>query len=689
MKATITIVGVSAALLLGGIGCSRNQSSNSVTNPDPNTFTPTGTVNGVLVDAITNTPVAGATVAIMSQTATTGTDGQFTITNVPAVGVANTTNSAGNFVPTPYPVVIDLTSYNSKLAAGAVKYPNIVLSSVAVTYSSLGDGIGGSSNHATPVNGFVANMTPTVGHLDANLKVLVVNAGTMVPAVGATVTLTPTSTTSVPNSTATSTSGNSGNNASGNTNNVAATATTDANGIASFSAVEAGRVFIASALTSDGNWQGNMTAQAPGDGITKSYVTPNATASGTCIDLTAIATKAPYPISVTPAAYSDIAPGATSVMYTFSEPIAATGYALATTQATSTQGGLWADIASSVTYNGAKAGQLPFSLTWNTAMTQLSVNFTTVAASKYSVSIAAALGSGKLTDAYKNVSADTNGVASMTFTTNGTLTPGKPAIWQDSNTATPNYVEWLPTANTYQYVVQVTRMLGAVVDDVSYIATPNNIIDVTTINPVAMPTATTITAGTGGFQGWSSSQVPYTYNVNVYAVPGWNASNYLVGGTASNTLTFTNNTRPTMAYTAAGSTLPAGGSQLTTATTNYTVVFTFTTPIYNTATAVGPVATAMSRASVESTNSWAVIPANSPAAGIYTTPTATGIAIPKVTNVLLDPNGLKATVTITTVGNSLTSTWDPSHLQFIFSGSDITGQTCAKQNYDGAVGVVF
>ena len=81
-KVLLVAFALSLALIVVGCGDSRDTSS---TNPNANTFTPKGTVNGLLRDAVTNVALVGAKVQIMDRVATTDSSGIFTITNVPAL----------------------------------------------------------------------------------------------------------------------------------------------------------------------------------------------------------------------------------------------------------------------------------------------------------------------------------------------------------------------------------------------------------------------------------------------------------------------------------------------------------------------------------------------------------------------------------------------------------------------------
>jgi len=678
----LTVAGVCGALLLGGLGCG-GHNSNSVTNPNTSTFTPTGTVNGVLVDSVTAQPIAGATIAIMTQTTVTGPQGQFTLTNVPANGTAVGILTGDPGGGTSYPVVIDLTKYNAGLAAGAVKYPNYVYAAVDVTYSSLGDAQPGSStNHATPVDGFVANMVPTVGKLDANIQILVVDGHTLAPAVGATVTLL-----SATNGLNLNTTINS---SVGVVPNQIMSGPTDATGKVTFSNMQANESFTANATSADNNYTGTMDVVTMGDNTTKTYVTAAklpANPEGTCLQLFALSQQSPFILSVTPASLSDIAPGATAVTYTFSEPIAKTAYSLATAPSTSVAGGLWGDV--SVTYNGPKASNMGYSLSWSTDMTKLSVNFPTVAASRYTVDISTALLS--LQDAFNNFGVDDLNLAVVAFTTNGGLTPQAATIVQDTNPATFTNITWLRTTNTYQYVVQVQRSLNGLVDDTGWAATSSTVIDVRTIddtngNLIFVP-------------GWASGQLAYSYEVTVYSLAmATDPGNYLITGVPSNTVPLANLV-PASIFGVGSVVVPDGNGvlptdfgTLPTGTTSdgfgaaagdvvtYQVQAQFTgvgngglIPAH-TQTAV------MFREAVENMANWTVskaVAANPGGAWLDGVVPADDV-LPVITNVTFDELNQIATVTFTTTQIAAGATWDPEHVVFGTTAVDVTGLALAN-----------
>ncbi|OGS99455.1 MAG: hypothetical protein A3K04_06160 [Gallionellales bacterium RBG_16_56_9] len=173
---------------------------------------------------------------------------------------------------------------------------------------------------------------------------------------------------------------------------------------------------------------------------------------------------APAIISVTPEQNADIAPAATNVVFTFSEPILQTAD---TSTSPSVPTGLYNTVA--VNFNGAKASNIARSLSWNATSTQLTVNIPALAASsRYSVSLA---GTGTaLRDANNNAVTNiaTAGKGVLSFTTNGSTTPAAPAAVTVTNSASLNYnsptvlLNWLPVSGAKAYnVYRAQNFAGA------------------------------------------------------------------------------------------------------------------------------------------------------------------------------------------------------------------------------------
>lgn len=603
-KKTKYFLAATALLGLALSGCG-SKTDGDVTNPNPNAFQPKGTVSGVLTDAVTQDPIANATVYIMDRSATTGAQGQFTIANVPAnTAVGNEPTNAG---ASAYTLVIDMTAVNSAITAYNADtthttkkafYPGIAYSSATVSYTSLGDATGPNnsgaatttsdggtvSNHDTPVDGFVANITPSVGKLDANIKIQVVKESDLSPVSGATVTLSDNGVAS--NNNATGNGGTTSLSLVGTyTGHLVATQTSDANGFVTFTNVEAKKGFTASGISSDSTLSATLPVTAPVDGETRSYLVQGGGSDGaiaTALKLSATDGTAPFVVSTTPANLADIAAGTTNVVFTFSEVLKANNYLLATTEAASQNAGsgLWKDV--NVSFLGPKAGNMAYTMAWDstTSPKVLTITLTTAAASKYSVSIDGACGAGKLMDAAGNLVAALGvGVTpnTVTFTTSGGNTVVAPTLTRTNDTT----IDWVPVTNAYKYRVYVTPVRGGV-PEVTEAAS-----DIT-------DTRFVLSAGTSAYyaaNGFASGQIPVTYSVKVITMG--TASVETAG--ASSTVTLNDTTKPKLAAPFAGSLagLAAGNQAIVGAAntaTDYTVSVTFNE--------------AMSRASIQDKTKW-------------------------------------------------------------------------------------
>lgn len=540
----VSMTGCGDTTANGGSTIQSTASGTGAANP----LTPKGTVAGVLRDSSTLAPIAGATVDIAGMKATTAADGTFSIANVPAntpVGAAANGSPQQN---DSYTVVIDMgpvnsniTSYNNNPANTTKKalYPAISYSSVKVTYSSLGSASGagtqtassGSSNTATvnqtsdtiPVNGFVANITPYVGKLSSSVTVQVVDTN-LQPVANASVQLLSTggyASIGVDGDTISQPGGQD--TFDGNVTNLVQTQTSDQNGLVTFANVEALRVFAVRGTTPA--TAGAMLIAAPGDGMSLSYLAqqdiyttvhqdPN---TGNFVNDNVDITKKdgytdalvllpgdtvrPTIIATTPSNLADVAPSATaSVVFTFSEPIQANTYALATTSVSGGFSGIYHDL--TVQYVGPKAGNVAYTLSWNSAMTQLTVSFATAPTSRYTVAITApAPGNGTgLRDASNNV-VDLSKNAAVTFTTSGGLSVSAPVVNRVSPTT--DTIAWLPVANAVSYNVYLQKVEAGITGPFVRIANVSNTV-------VNLDTLTTI--------NFADGQNKVSYNVAVTAV---------------------------------------------------------------------------------------------------------------------------------------------------------------------------
>lgn len=511
---------VALGLSLGLAGCGDDQSvSNAVGVPNPNALMPTGTIQGTLVDAVTNEPIVGAVVDIGIASATTSATGQFVIQNVPATttALAPAAGAAGAGAGGAYDVTIDLRQV--KAAASGAKYPDFSYSRAPVSYTTLADGTGASSNHATPVTGLVAPISLTVGKLAAGIKGVVAKTSTF-KAAGAGYTVKLVSIDGCgDNGTAGSTAGvdacntlltgantngsaTSGKGGTGANEHVVAMVTTKEDGAFSFEKIESLQLFRIDVVNADGTERGSELVKSPADDQVKALLIQRAgalsVADGALLPADDVAdlrtvfvsttdTLAPTLLSVSPENGFDVPAetGSVDVKFTFSEPIKATPYAKALTAASISGivvggvavGGLYNDVV--VNFLGAKTGNIPHKLAWNAAMTELTVTIPNAAkSSRYSVSIVNA-GDGttnKLVDVNNVPFVAPTTYATVNFSTNGAVTPAAVTTVTVTNRATLNAgvtpsVDWLPVASAKSYnVYRATSVSGSPFSDFQRIA---------------------------------------------------------------------------------------------------------------------------------------------------------------------------------------------------------------------------
>jgi len=178
-----------ALLMLGFFiaGCAEGDKKSSVTNPNPNVFTPTGSISGVVFDICTQAPVQGAVVSVAYaggvHQVTTGATGAFSFVGVPAInedaGGTESKYSEGSPAwesDSAYQVTCDLTKVTG--------YGYATVQSVQVVYSDLGDGTNATlakgttesgSGASTPVNGLAATVEFDVSALTSTISGTVVD----------------------------------------------------------------------------------------------------------------------------------------------------------------------------------------------------------------------------------------------------------------------------------------------------------------------------------------------------------------------------------------------------------------------------------------------------------------------------------------------------------------------------------
>jgi hypothetical protein len=173
------------------VGCADGDKSASVVNPNPDQFSPVGSISGVVYDFCTSVPVKGAVVSVAYagrvHQVTTASNGAYSFDNVPA-NEMNGDNLEWGYGGG-YEVSCDLTKVTG--------YGYALVDNVAVYYSSLEDGTNndlsdgaeGGSGANTPVNHLAANLDFTPGPLTSAISGTVYDVSTGRAVSGATVTL--------------------------------------------------------------------------------------------------------------------------------------------------------------------------------------------------------------------------------------------------------------------------------------------------------------------------------------------------------------------------------------------------------------------------------------------------------------------------------------------------------------------
>ncbi len=462
-------------------GCSDKMSSTTgQTNPNPNPFNPVGTIQGKLADKVTLEPIAAAIVDIGVAKATTSDTGQFTMTGVPA-----TQDAAKGTVSGSYSATIDLREVNKKIDAenkaieaenaklpqGSTpkplkpKYPEFSYDTITVEFTSLKESETldvAESQHDTPVDKLIANKDLSVGKLHANIEGVVAGCSgkdffTPVSA-GYTVKLY--------------TAFSSSTTASGASGHLIGQTTTDASGKYSFSNVEAGLPVTIYAISADGTLENSSSVITPADGETLKLSDIQQSAA---LHVCSNDIHGPEIVLVTPEVGSDNSAGSINVELTFSEPVKQTA---GTGTDPSGIDNLHDNI--EVMFDGSKAGNVAYSLEWNSTLDKLTIKIpSTGTSSLYHV---------RLTN-IDEVFADANGVSAVLgvcpddsdvpsdygiisdaddndctayFTTKGGTTPGTPAVSLvnasslDEDESTEMVLNWNPVSGAKTYNVYCT-----------------------------------------------------------------------------------------------------------------------------------------------------------------------------------------------------------------------------------------
>lgn len=407
------------------VGCSGSSTTNTTTVVTASG----GSIQGVLKDASTQEPIAGAIIDVGTARATTNQSGQFTISNV---AVAT------------FPATIDLRSVTSPVNMAnatltpAQRYPNFAFQSLTAYNAAA------SSVAATSL------VTLTVGKQASTITGVVTDATLSPVGSGYTVTLSSTATTPA---------------------TVVNTTQTTATGNFTFTGVQSQGAYSLTAADSAGSFAtpaaSAVAVTSPVDGGTINKT----------VSVTSTNNQPPTVISVTPQHSADITPVANqTVVFTFSKPIKQT--AVVSSTSPSNPSGLYSFVAVNFAGNKAiRASNIAHSLSWSTDRTQLTVTLPVVAVSAtYVVDLCNApltddaglsvsgLGTAclALPPAVANATAGTAGKAYVIFTTNGGANAAAPTVVNITNSASldskkgavlatlPSF-SWLPVSGAKAY----------------------------------------------------------------------------------------------------------------------------------------------------------------------------------------------------------------------------------------------
>jgi hypothetical protein len=492
----ILLVALSLMLLLA-FGCSKDTNNSSVTNPNPGTLKATGTVQGIVKDSCTGNPIVGAVVDIGVAKATTNTDGQYTMKNVPATsyikkttvdgsittGTDTTLGSADLAVDSgysgSYSATIDTSNAyavnNDGTRVANTNYARVYYSTVSVSFASLEPSTGvvtDTNNKVTPVLLGNGEFDFYLGELTASISGTVQMAANHAVAANYVVALYSTNDSS------------DSNNATGFDGHLVKSTVTKADGTFSITGLEAGASFKIVAVDT-------ATGTAQYMGTTSSLVTSACDASNYNIGTIYAAstdTICPFILSATPLNWSDVTatvPNGQNITFTFSKPILATQYntgrALLSTTDFDQFHGLYQDI--SVNYTGNKvkdAGNLPHTLSWSADMTVLTINIPQASIAPAAVYAVVIENTRYLTDAAGNELSDGPNVKTgvvpcsfdsidnaINFTTFGAVPAGAITDLEIRDPLTINYnsnptISWTPIygAKGYNLYCQLIQWPG-------------------------------------------------------------------------------------------------------------------------------------------------------------------------------------------------------------------------------------
>jgi hypothetical protein len=427
-KFLMGLIGAVSLAVLAVAGCSRNQGDSSVTNPNPDPFHPVGTIQGVVMDTITNQPIVGAIVSVDLKSTKTDKQGSYVLKDVPA-----TSDAHGLIIYGEYTMEVDLSKAYTQdengdvdidmRKDGGVRYPRISYEYVSVNFTSLNDtecaqsavftgdnaGCNTNSNHDTPVDHLVANRDVYIGKLACTVtgKVYGCDANTSLQAAD----FATTQAAEVRMNTEDCTN----NTGSGCHGTLLGQTTTGADGSFTFENVECGQVGMELTAAQPGfddpQRDDSIEIDSPEEDFATlvldlehtSQIDPD---KGAPLHLCANDSVGPKVISIVPEPGSDLGPNDTGeeVILTFHEPVHQTPL---TSVSQAGVNGLYDYI--DVNYDGNKGGNIPYTLEWRPAgceatdsCTQLVITFVTGASSLYNVTIQNLTSSGRFTDAAGN-----------------------------------------------------------------------------------------------------------------------------------------------------------------------------------------------------------------------------------------------------------------------------------------------
>jgi len=389
-----------ACILAMMAGCKQN-SSTPIEPSSLLTYQPKGTITGLINNAITATPVAGAVLSLgyngsVQQVTSDGT-GAFSFADVP-VGQYQITNGQA-VISGKYTMTVSLVNYNATQSDPNKKYRNYYYDTVTVKFTSLGSG------DSLAVSDMVGSALIQISYLNTTVTGQVVDQNQQ-PVANATVMLY---------------------DATGLTNILLADTTTSSSGTYLFSAVDNGLKISIQARTSDGSLQGTLaTFTLPAS------LPTNLPASVNRIILTPVDKVRPFVVGIMPENSSDVSPTNLQVVYTFSEPIEQTAY----TRTNLPLGSGTIIDGITIAYVGFKktTAAISFSAQWNASFTQLTLTPQGIVGSaKYTVDATTAFNSGKIMDNANNPDSNNTQITGdfevLQFTTNGSsIWPGAPVL---------------------------------------------------------------------------------------------------------------------------------------------------------------------------------------------------------------------------------------------------------------------